>query len=367
MEIERARLARWLAGVEAPAEPWTSDAHAELLVRAAQSEGVVCLLERAVRGLHGEAANGRWLHELRLVARQEVLGSMRMESEYRRVIELLCANGVAPLVLKGSALAYWAYPEPHLRACGDLDLLVSSRDEAERVVELLAGLGYRYLEAPGTLTTSALMCIGGISPEWSLEVDIHWRLNHSAVFASALGFDELMASSIALPRLAPGARGLGPAHAMLHAAVHRARNLENGVGDLLKWLYDFVALGRCFSRADWDMLLTLAAQKELAGVTLNALEAAKAVLATPIPEDVLTRLRGLANQESLDAARLGDWRYMQRQAWKALPGTRARLRWVWQRLFPGAEYLRQAYGMEGSYPVLLRERLRRFWLKWRSQ
>lgn len=291
-----------------------------------------------------------------------------MESEYRRIIGLLFEKGVSALILKGSALAYWAYPAPHLRACGDLDLLVSSRDEAVRVVELLAELGYQYLEAPGTLTTSALMCIGNSSPEWSLEVDIHWRLNHSAVFASVFGFDELMASSIPLPRLAPGARGLGPAHAMLHAAVHRARNLENGIGDLLKWLYDFVALGRCFSRADWDMLLTLAAQKQLAGVTLNALDAANAVfVTTPIPEDVLTRLRVLAQHETLDAARLGDWRYMQRQAWKALPGTGARLRWIWQRLFPSAEYLRQAYGMKGGYPVLLRERLRRFWLKWRSQ
>ena len=32
--------------------------------------------------------------------------------------------------------------------------------------------------------------------------------------------------------------GLGAAHALLHACVHRASNLSAGLGDRLKWLYD---------------------------------------------------------------------------------------------------------------------------------
>lgn len=366
MDADRARLARWIDGTETPSSEWIADEHADSLVNYAQSEGVVCLLDSALRRNGVGAGNQRWAGLLRQAARQQVLESMRMEGEYRRILDLLSSSGVPVLVLKGSALAHWAYASPHLRACGDLDLLVPSRDDAQRVLALLSSLGYRSLDVPGGLATSALMCAANLA-DGGLEVDVHWRLNHSAVYADVFGFDELMTDSIPLPKLAPGARGLGPVHAMLHAAVHRARNLENGLGDPLKWLYDFVVLAGSFAAPEWDRLLLLAEQKRLAGVTVSALESARAIFTMSVPSAVLDRLHGLATGEPVDHHRLDDWRYMQRQAWKALPDSGARARWVWQRLFPSADYLRQAYRMDGAYPALLWERARRFWTKWRLQ
>lgn len=42
-----------------------------------------------------------------------------------------------------------------------------------------------------------------------------------------------MAESIALPRLGVNARGLGSAHAFIHACMHRAATLAVGVNDRL--------------------------------------------------------------------------------------------------------------------------------------
>ena len=46
------------------------------------------------------------------------------------------------LLLKGAALAYTLYPEPHLRERCDTDLLLPSREDAERAGRVLQTLSY---------------------------------------------------------------------------------------------------------------------------------------------------------------------------------------------------------------------------------
>jgi hypothetical protein len=184
--------------------------------------------------------------------------------------------GISGLLLKGSALAHWAYPAPHLRACSDVDLLLPSRKAAEELARRLcaAGTGYERSDTSGELVAYELMCRRQISDGLKLEVDIHWRLANSPLFADAFTFDELMAESIALPRLGPEARGLGLVHACIHACVHRALNLSIGVDDKLKWLYDLEVFRALFTPADWQQLVDLSISKGLAVVVLNALEVA---------------------------------------------------------------------------------------------
>jgi Uncharacterised nucleotidyltransferase len=363
MGPDRQRLARWITVAEAPDALWTTDEQIEPTLALARAEGVVCLLAQRQQGQ--DAA--RWHTALREAAREDTLRSMMLEGETRRMLDLLEALGIPALLLKGSALAYWAYAQPHLRACGDVDVLVPSRAEAERLAAALAGLGYTRASTSGALVAHELLCTRRMTPQWLLEVDVHWRLNNTTLFAHLFDFDALMAASIAVPRLAPGARGLGPVDALLHAAVHRARNLANGVGDGLKWLYDLVVLCAVLGEDDWKKVVEVARQKQIAGLTLSALEAAEAMFACAFPNTVRRDLRAAAAGESLDVARLGDWRYMQLQNFRSVTGVGPRLLWLWQRLFPSGDDMRQMYGLEGSYFVLLRERARRFWTKWRQR
>lgn len=369
MEADRQRLARWMAGAETPDAGWIADDRIDALLALARDEGVVCLLEYRLQGLNRALPEGggeRWPALLRDAAREETLRSMMLEGETRRVLAALDAQDIPALLLKGSALAHWAYPQPHLRACGDVDVLVPSREDAERLAAALVGHGYTRTSPSGELVAYELLCTRQITPDWALEVDVHWQQTNSPLFLRAFSFDELMVDAIPLPQLAPNARGLGPVHALLHAAMHRALNLSIGIEDKLKWLYDFVVLTRGFSEADWAPTVELSAEKALAGLTLSALEATAETFALTLPADALMALRKAAQSEPLDATRMADWRYMQVQTARSLPGLRPKMRWLWQRLFPSRDYMTNLYGDQGSYAGLLRERVKRAWRKWRG-
>lgn len=282
---------------------------------------------------------------------------MLLEAECRKVLAAAERCEVDAILLKGSALAHWAYDQAHLRACGDIDLLVPSREEAERLATELTKSGFTRAKTSGELVAFELMCFRKVSPDFTIEADIHWKLVNSALFADTFSRDELIKESVEIPSLGKHAKGLGPVHAMLHAAMHRSRNLTNGAGDLLKWLYDFVVIADRFDETDWQTLQILAIDKQIAGVTLSALEATQEAFSVAFPESVLDALRQASAHENLDASRLTDWRYMQTQTLHALPGLWPKMRWLWQRLFPSRDYMTYLYGERGSYAALMWQRM----------
>ncbi len=81
-------------------------------------------------------------------------------AELREVLAALAGAGLPVLLLKGAALAYTLYPEPHLRERCDTDLLLPSRDEAERAWRVLQTLGYQRPNAvSGDLIVHELGCL----------------------------------------------------------------------------------------------------------------------------------------------------------------------------------------------------------------
>ena len=293
-------------------------------------------------------------------ARSAALPSLLLQAEALRALSFLAKACIPCLLLKGSALAYWAYPQPHLRECGDVDLLLPSRAHAERLSALLTASGYERAETSGELVAYELLCRRPVSGEWHIELDIHWRLANSPLFADAFTFEELMADSIAIPKLAPNARGLGPVHALLHACIHRALNLSIGIDDKLKWLYDMELLMALLTPADWQRLVELAKAKKLAGVVRSALEAAALTFGRKLPLELIAALLHAELAEPVDAQRLSDWHYMQRKTYQSLPTIWQKLIWLWQRLFPSRDYLQYLYGVGyTSYPALMAVRIKR--------
>ena len=340
------------------------------LVAVAQREGVAALvdwrLQQAARKSAVSEAQQKQptiseaIKAFADAAREEALVFMVIESESRRVLGLMAEAGIFGLLLKGSALAYWAYPQPHLRACGDVDLLLPSREAAEQLSKRLTTSGYDRSQTSGELVAYELLCRRPVSDNWQVEIDIHWRLANSPLFANLFTFDELLAGSIALPNLAPNARGLGPVHALMHACVHRALNLSIGVGDKLKWQYDLELVRANFTPADWRRLVDISIRKGLAGVVLDAIENAARTFESQLPQEWTTALASAELTEILDARRLSDWHYMQRMTFKSLPTVFLKMRWLWQRLFPSLDYLRYLYGTQHrSYSYLIFLRVRR--------
>ncbi|MFT3755230.1 MAG: nucleotidyltransferase family protein [Pseudoxanthomonas sp.] len=319
----------------------------------AEREGVTALVHERLR----EQPDAGALHAAFAEAtRRQAMWSLWLRAETARLLAALQAAGLRTLVLKGVALAGWLYPAAHLRACGDLDLLFASRADAQRAMEVLDGFGYPCGYAQGGHAYEQVRKPAADAAQ-ALEVDVHWRLLNAPVFADALDFEALWSAAISIPALGPHARGLGPVHALLHAAMNRAVNLYTDVGDLLKCLYDIHLLAARFDDAAWAAVVQAASQRQLCGVVQAALAAAQAQLGTTVPGEVMAALAQRITAEPLDPQRLGDWSYMQRRSVDMLPFGQ-RLRWMLGRLVPTAGYLRARHGADASVPVLL---LRHWW------
>ncbi len=230
--------------------PFETDDVIGALTEVAHDEGVVALVDEMLRQ---DAAKGdkpavplAVCEAFEAGARGAALLSMIFEGETAAVLRTMAAAQTPSLLLKGNALAYWAYPQPHWRACSDVDVLLPSRDAAETLAAGLQQQGYERLQTSGDLVAYELMCHRAINGQLKAEIDVHWALSNSALFANVFSFDELMADSVALPALGANARALGPVHACVHACVHRAENLAISVPDRLKWLYDIVLIVQHF-------------------------------------------------------------------------------------------------------------------------
>lgn len=324
----------------------------------AQREGIAALVSFRLRQVGREVVSQAFLDAFSTAEKEAMVASMVLDGESQRVLGRMAASGIPGLLLKGSALAHWAYPQAHLRACSDIDLLLASRRSAEELALLLEPSGYFRAKTSGDLVAYELLCKRDVSGGWQVELDIHWRLTNSPLFSHVFGFDELMADSIGIPQLAPNARGLGPVHALLNACMHRALNLSIGIEDRLKWQYDLINLMDLLTPAQWQRLESLSIDKKVAAIVASGLRAAALTFRREIPGQCVSVLSQAGAKESLDADRLTDWSYMQRQTWKALPQPGLRLRWLWQRLFPSRDYLEALYGKKSSYAHLLISRFK---------
>ena len=358
MSIERRWLAAMIAGIPTPPIVDSSGngnaGQADALLACAIEEGVVALVHQRLS--EGPSVSTRLRDTFAAAARDSAVASLLRETECRRVLAVLQTGQIPVLLMKGSALAWWLYPAAYLRECCDIDLLFSSRAHAMEAVRLLAAHGYVLNHRPDDLSYE-LLCRREIG-SMRFDLDMHWRLVNAPIFAEALCFEALHASSILLPRLAADARALGPVHAFMHACIHRAMNLTVGIGDGLKWLYDLHLLGQQLTTADWSALQQQCGEFGLSGICAAGIEAAADLFGTAVPPNVLRALQEASAHESLDIGRLHDWKYMQGRNLAALPSLSIRARWLWQRLFPPVGYLRELYGADRGVGSLWIQRIR---------
>ena len=214
---------------------------------AANTEGIAPLLHResGSRKDHWELPE-TFEQGLAAATRVEVVSTLLRETESRRILLCLDEARLPALLLKGSALAYWAYDLPYLRPCVDIDFLFASYEAATAASLALQTLGYVPLSRalPGNLTTFEVGCVRVVAGK-EIWIDLHWGVGGGPVFAGRLRVDELFAAAIGLPRLAPTARGIGPVHAYLHNSTHRAALLR--MTGIDSW--------RCASNAHWRALV----------------------------------------------------------------------------------------------------------------
>ena len=345
----------WLAAVVRGAEPGAMLPDEAGLLDTAQAEGVLALCHDRLRRSPAWTRYPETLREaLTRHAYQEVAVEMLRAAELRAVLEALARQGLPVLLLKGAALAYTLYPEPHLRSRCDTDLLLPSREEVERAWRVLQNLGFQrsHIEL-GDLTHYELGCYKISHSGLIHTLDLHWQLSNTALFAERFAFTELVAAAIPIPALGLHAYGLGPVHALLLACMHRITNMWLGTADRLIWIYDIHLLVQHLTNEQWQQITTLAEERMLCGPCLNGLNSAQALLATVLPNDIQRRLRVGADREGFDPRQIDTWWRYEWLALCTLPSTIMRLRRLGQYLFPSVEHMRHRYGFHNP-----------LWLPW---
>ena len=276
--------------------------------------------------------------------------SLVFEQELERLVTALNEAGVRFLLLKGAALRRWLYPEPAMRVMSDIDLLVPESTHAAATA-VMEALGYRPgLSAGGSVVFTEqqyLKRVGALA----VPLDLHWRLSTNPVLRQRFEFDELWH---ARRRLAPGLHGLGPVHALLHAAVHRAA-MEPQRRDRLIWLLDLHLLWTRLTPAQQDRCVGIARERQLAALLYDGLTVLRHRFGTEVAPDLRAALDEAAVNEP--TARL---LYLQpglRRLWMEigfLPSRRDRLRYLWQMAFPARDYMQRRYGRAGIGSYLRR-------------
>lgn len=280
---------------------------------------------------------------LRVAVRELVAREALVAARLAAVLQALATAGIAPIILKGAALAYTVYPEPWLRPRNDDDLLVAA-DQFDRARAVMRVLGYTEQAAnPGARQTA--QCHFTVRGAGKVHhVDLHW---HPLVPAAFRGFPthaELLRTAVALPALGPAAKGPSPVHALLLACAHRVAH--HGPTEDPQWLIDVHLLAHALDEEGWTTFCQAAGASRLAAVCRFELQRAVALLGSPVPQAVFDALGRATGEPSARHLAAGGRLH---RLWLEFGDLRARERWanLLSRLFPSPAYMRARYGARG--------------------
>ena len=322
------------------------------LIQTAIVEGVLPLLEWRLRGTTVSSVLQERLAE---AGRTAAVQALFREMEMRKVADVLARHGINTLLLKGNALGQWLYPEPYLRVTCDIDLLFESRAVAEQAAVAFGEIGYElgFSPAASNYEMTSRLVVDGVSRS---ELDLHCRLLNAPAYADIFAFEELCVASLPLTGFGDGLRALCSKHALAHACLNRALDMQTGFPDQLKLLYDIhLLVGRMDADA-WQQFLTMVREKRITGICLRSITDTVAAFNSPIPVHAMQALHRQAANEPIDWRRLDDWRYMQLQNLKSLQGPWAKLKWIWDKVFPTRSHLQELHG-DGGWMQLMGRRL----------
>jgi hypothetical protein len=331
------RLCRILRG-ETPAHPIGDDG--EALFALAREHRVHLLLAQRLKA-HGIVLPEALLAETRLEAVRDVLRTR----ELTRVVAALDAQGCAPLVFKGAALAYSHYEDSWLRPRLDADVLIDAARHGV-AVQAFGGLGYvRPAMTAGRLVMHQEIFMRPERGVGEHVIDLHWHLANPNVVADALPHRELRSRAVGVQTFAGSLTVPSPPDALLIACLHRAAHHDDS--EHLLWLYDIHMVAQRLGADEWRCVVEIAARSRIKAIGLRGLELSMNRFETLVPATVLDALRR-GDHESAEPSAV----FLQKGLrplgvlgadLRAL-GPVAGLRLILEHLFPPPSYMREAFG-----------------------
>jgi hypothetical protein len=219
-------------------------------------------------------------------ARSALTHKVWFEPALRQVLADLAEAGMQPIVLKGSALAYLAYPRPYHRTLVDIDLLFQI-DRIDAAARCLLDRGYQPLDYDTPRGHHHIPPFA--TPDGRFSIELHHHVLPEAN-PYAIDLDTLTARTELRSLAGVEARVLAAEDTLWHVCVHLA------YGHRYEWyplrsLTDILALTSYTAHAmDWDLLLDTVRRTRTAGAIYWPLRLSQHWLGASIPDVVLRQL-----------------------------------------------------------------------------
>jgi hypothetical protein len=312
----------------------------DAVVAAARRHRVHLLLAASLTAAEREDSQH---HDLLRELRTSAVTFVRREALLRDVLARLSGAGIDALVIKGAALAYTIYREPHLRPRVDVDLLVPRASIDVAGCALVDAGWARDIEPDAEIASGQRHYHHALAAASVEHLDLHWRVANPLVFARALPIDDVRSRAVAIPSLGPAARTPCPGDALLLACVHLVAH-HGGDGRQLLWLLDVHLLAESLDRDARAQVVDRAARAGLRGVCRTTLLSAAECFRGRASIELAAALQSDDTHEALDGL-VGDVSRakLMRADLQALPTWSARVALVREHLFPPMTYIRARY------------------------
>jgi hypothetical protein len=273
---------------------------------------------------------------------------LRLEQRLLQVVDILEDAGIDVVVLKGSAVAHLAYPDPAQRMFGDNDLLLRS-EQFDDAVELLCRTGYTRQTTEARPGFERRFAKGTtLSGEAGDELDLHRNLVFGT-FGFRIELDELFRSTQTFEVGGRQLLGLGPETRLLHACYHA------GLGDPVPRLGSVrdVAQMLAFGPHDPARVVSLARAWESEAVLARGVQLCGEVLDYHADDEVARAVAGyqpsVREQRAIDSY-VGNNRRFTAKVVASLPyidGVRAKVAFVTNVAFPQRGFAESFGGRSG--------------------
>ena len=328
------------------------------VVETAESEDVLCLLEhRLVSHPNRSDVPDVLIQAIQSAAKETVLMQLLYQAEQVKVFAALEQAGIEYIVMKGSALGRWLYESPSYRPISDIDLWLPNKAVVFALESVLGALGYVSQPTLGHLTTHEHAYdkdLHGLL----IRIDAHWSMFNSAVLTNSPRFDEAYGRALALSSTSAMGRMLCMDDALINSIGHRALKYLSNNGYSLKWLFDLHLMFKRLDAAQWQNLLTGSSRFGISDLSVDALQVCSAQLGTPIPADIIATLQAQARHEPLSRRWFQSWwRYQRHEFLASAPDWSTRIKYIWQKLWPNPDAVRERYGKYDPAWKLMLKRL----------
>ena len=313
----------------------------EQLLNFAQEHGIVPLLHHQLQSTSSPIEVPRQLMEsLHAQATLEAASELARAYELKQVLAALAKNGIQPLLLKGTPLAYLLYPNPALRPRCDTDLLIPIADK-QNTINILAKLGYQLPNViSGNFVRHQITCIKKDKSGFIHQLDVHWKISNRTYFNSILLYEDLIKNAIPVPKLAPHAYTIALVDTLLFACLHRAVHAMDDDTNRLIWLYDIHLLCETLTSNELEYFTARANSLNVSALCQDAIEQTHLRFHTCLPDTVLTQLRTSDTQSDPSAHYLQGGRFTQIQCnLNSLPSIKDKLAYISEILFPPQNYM----------------------------